>query len=489
MTGPSRPTAAVRFPLDPTGPPIDPFALAGATGVLFHAEGRVLVGLGTALTLGLPSGLDSVSDIRRAGEALASLPCDDRFDADSSGVIGFAALPFERSAPASLVVPEVIFGSEADGRQWVTVVAAGRAALPSSPVGLRSWLVGGTGPKRPDRPDRPEAGADPAPRIRPRSPDASFLAMVAEALAAIGRGQLVKVVLARQVDVTMPTPVDVPALLHRWHRLEPNCAIFSVPTPDGQFVGASPELLVERSGTGVRSRPLAGTAERFAGSGASLLPGRLLESHKDATEHRLVVEAIEATLGDLCSELTAPSQPELVHLRNIIHLGTSLSGTLARRRDGSVPNALDLVEALHPTPAVGGVPTAAARATIGRLEPEPRGRYAGPVGYVDGAGDGRWMVGIRAMTIDGPTARLAAGVGIVDGSTPATELAETNLKLTAVLDALAPGLTATPADAPEEAPRPAPSAEAPHPHGPGIRAWAVRRITSASAGGLSRAAK
>ena len=189
------------------------------------------------------------------------------------------------------------------------------------------------------------AGADPGlgPRVEPRSSDASFLAMVADALEAIDHGQLVKVVLARQVDVTMPAPVDVPALLDRWHRLEPTCTIFSVPTSDGQFVGASPELLVERTGTGVRSRPLAGTAERFVGSEGSLLPGELLESRKDATEHRLVVEAIEATLGGLCSELHAPSQPDLVHLRNIIHLGTSLTGTLARRPDGRVPSALELV--------------------------------------------------------------------------------------------------------------------------------------------------
>jgi isochorismate synthase len=453
---PSPQLAAVRFPLDP-GPPIDPFALAGSTGILFHAEGRVLVGLGTALAIGLPHGLDSVGDVRRAVEVLASVPCADRFDSASSGVVGFAALPFGRSEPASLLLPEVIFGSDPDGREWVTVVAADRSGLPSSPLGLRSWLAAtGTTTDRLARPGTPSWGpgrdgrpdpADPSgPRIEPRSPDASFLAMVADALAAIDRGQLVKVVLARQVDVTMSGPVDMPALLRRWHRLEPNCTVFSVPTSDGQFVGASPELLVERTGTGVHSRPLAGTAQRFVGSEGSLLPGELLESRKDATEHRLVVEAIEATLRGLCSELHAPSQPDLVHLRNIIHLGTSLDGTLARGPDGRVPNALELVEALHPTPAVGGVPATTARAVIGQLEPESRGHYAGPVGYVDAVGDGRWMVGIRAMAIEGLTARLAAGVGIVDGSTPATELAETNLKLSAVLDVLAPGLTIAPAE-------------------------------------------
>lgn len=465
MTASSEGPAAVRFPLDP-GTPIDPFALAGATGTLFHADGRVLVGLGTALTIDLPAGLDSDGDIRRAGGALAAISCTDHSDSPTSAVIAFASLPFERSAPAVLVVPAVTYGSDPDGREWITVVATAGAPLPSSPRGLRAWLVDGAaadgrravGDGRPGLDDdrlRTGRTIGPpgtlGPRVEPRSPDAAFMAMVAEALVAIGRGQVVKVVLARQVDVTSAAPVDVPALLRRWHRLEPNCTIFSVPTPQGQFVGASPELLVERTGTRVRSRPLAGTAERFIGSGGSALPDELLESRKDAAEHRLVVEAIETTLGPLCSELDAPAQPDLVHLRNIVHLGTSLAGTLAERPDGHVPDALQLVQALHPTPAVGGVPTPAARSLIGQLEPESRGHYTGPVGYVDAAGDGRWMLGIRAMTIDGLTARLAAGVGIVDGSTPATELAETNLKLTAVLDALAPEVPGPPADAEGEA--------------------------------------
>jgi menaquinone-specific isochorismate synthase len=440
---------AVRLPLGP-GPPIDPFALAGPAGILFHSGGRALVGLGTALTIDLPHGLDSDSEVQRAAEVLASIPCDDRFDPATGGVIGFGTLPFERSAPAALVIPEVTYGSDDTGREWVTVVVTTGSTLPSTPADLRSWLASGapaTGHGR-ERghsgstahgPDPVEPGTLPS-RVDPRTSDRSFLAMVADALVAIDRGELVKVVLARHVDVTMGHAIDVPGLLRRWHGLEPNCAIFSLPTPDGQFVGASPELLVERCDRRIRSRPLAGTAERFIGAEGSVLPGELLESRKDATEHRLVVEAIAKSLGTLCSDLEIPSRPDLVHLHNIIHLGTSVSGTLAARPDGTVPTALQLVGALHPTPAVGGVPTGPARALISRLEPESRGHYAGPVGYVDARGNGQWMVGIRAMTLGHHTARLTAGVGIVDGSEPATELVEANLKLTAVLDALAPGL-------------------------------------------------
>ena len=187
---------------------------------------------------------------------------------------------------------------------------------------------------------------------------------------------------------------------------------------------------------------MAGTTDR-ANESNGVLPRELLASVKDSAEHRMVVEAIGGALGPLCSQLDVPARPDLVHLHNIIHLGTSVAGILARRSDGSVPTALDLVAALHPTPAVGGVPRDRALALIGRLEPEDRGHYAGPVGYVDAQGDGCWMLGIRSVTVQGPDARLAAGVGVVEGSDPATERVETVLKLTAVFDALAPGVPFT----------------------------------------------
>jgi menaquinone-specific isochorismate synthase len=425
---------AARFPLDP-GPPIDPFALAGRTGILFHSGDRVRVGLGTALRIALPDGLDSTTGLSEAVAGLTAIPCNDQDDRAGGSVTAFAALPFERSEAGALVVPEVTYGRDGS-TEWVIVVAASHADLPRSPAGLRSWLSEAQTTAGDGRP-----GTIPS-RIVPRTSDSDFLAMVTHALAAIGRGELVKVVLARHVEVTLARAIDMPSLLGRWHELEPNCTVFSVPSPTGQFVGASPELLVERTGSAVISRPLAGTSERFIGSGGSVLPGALLESGKDASEHRLVVEAIAEALEPLCTHLDVPVQPDLVHLHNIVHLGTTLRGTLARQPGGAVPDALALVAVLHPTPAVGGVPAVAARAMITRLEPEPRGHYAGPVGYVDANGDGRWMLGIRALTVDDGTAHLTAGVGIVAGSEPAVELVETNLKLTAVLDALAPAADA-----------------------------------------------
>ncbi len=449
--GPS--PVAVRLPLD-TGPAIDPFALAGPTGIVFQSPDRLVVGLGCALSLPLPHGLDAAPDVDRLTAELAAIACEDRFDPGTTGVMAFGSLPFDRSAPGSLVVPEIVYGIESSGEEWVTVVARDRGLLPLGSAGTRAWLQAGIGARGGRGRPAPEAvppnrdvghGLRPAgsgPVISPRLSDASFEAMVAEAVRSVASDDVAKVVVARQVDVAMGEVIDVVALLHRWHRLEPTCSVFSLPTPDGQLVGASPELLVERSGRRVHSRPLAGTTDR-ANESDGVLPRELLSSVKDSAEHRMVVEAIGGALGPLCSQLDVPARPDLVHLHNITHLGTSVTGTLACRSDGSVPTALDLVAALHPTPAVGGVPRDRALALIDRLEPEDRGHYAGPVGYVDARGDGCWMLGIRSVTVQGPDARLAAGVGVVEGSDPGTERVETLLKLTAAFDALAPGVRFT----------------------------------------------
>jgi isochorismate synthase len=459
---------AARLPLEP-GPPIDPFVLAGTCGIVFVSEGRVLVGLGCATTLALPHGLDVGAELADVGRRLAAIPCEDRVgpvgvgpagrvaragdngQAAGKGVVAFGALPFDRSASASLIVPEVLFAREPTGEEWLTVVSPGRHRLPVGHADLRSWLLARSG-LRSDEPVVIDPGSAARPHVMSISTEGSsesFEAMVDEALVAIHHGDLDKVVLARSMEVTAGDTIDIAGLLHRWNRLEPDCALFSMPGTEGQFVGASPELLVERSGTRVRSRPLAGTTFRSAGdvtepgtptvAGESLLPTELLASVKDGREHGLVVEAIAQQLEPLCAELDIPPRPELVRLHNIAHLGTTLVGVLARRAGRPAPSALELVGALHPTPAVGGVPVDSARSLIARLEPRPRGRYAGPVGYLDAAGDGKWVLGIRAVSIRDRTAGLAAGVGIVDGSDPRAELAETILKFNAVLDALAPG--------------------------------------------------
>jgi menaquinone-specific isochorismate synthase len=446
--------SAVRTALPP-GPPIDPFVLAGTDGTVLADGDRVVVGIGRAVVLDLPEGLGDAAGVDAVVRAVASVACDDRLAASAGvghPVVAMGALPFERSAPGRLVVPELTYVVSSAGVEWVTVVAddAGTLPDPDDPDALAALRT-----RLSDRAAAaPQRGSDPSrsgvPVVVPRSGDAEFEGAVATAVDAIRRGDLVKVVLARAVDVELPADVDVVALLHRWSALEPSCTLFSVPTPGGQFVGASPELLVERSGDQVCSRPLAGTTDRDHGA-ASALPPALLDSAKDGEEHRLVVDAIRSELDPVTVRLTVPDRPELVHLHTITHLGTTVRGTLRPTADGNVPSALHLVARLHPTPAVGGVPRSEATTLIHRLEQVPRGPYAGPVGWIDGAGDGRWMVGIRAMTVDGPSVRLTAGVGIVADSDPRTELEETDLKFRAVYGALAPGApfdtSATPADA------------------------------------------
>jgi menaquinone-specific isochorismate synthase len=425
----------------PAGAAVDPYALAGATGTVLVDGDRVMVGLGRALTIELPGGLADGPAVDAAVAALAGVDCVDRLPAGvrapGHAVVAFGALPFDRTAPASLVVPELTYVRERDGTEWVTAVDPAGTTLPDpddpeASGTLRDRLVERAGTCRPA-----DSGSG-APVVVPLGADADFERSVATAVDAIDRHELVKVVLARAVDVRVDVDVDVTALLRRWAALEPSCTVFSVATSAGQFVGASPELLVERVADQVRSRPLAGTTDRVHDVGGGL-PAALLESAKDGEEHRLVVDAIRDELAPVTTALRVPDRPELVHLHSITHLGTSLVGTLRPGPDGTVPTALHLVARLHPTPAVGGVPRAAATELIDRLEPTPRGTYAGPVGWVDGAGDGRWMVGIRAMTVDGRAVRMTAGVGIVAGSDPHTELLETRLKFRAVYDALAPG--------------------------------------------------
>jgi menaquinone-specific isochorismate synthase len=436
------PLAAVRRRVPP-GPPIDPYALAGNTGILYDSGDRLLVGIGSALTLPLESGLDPPSGLDRIRRVLAALPCDDEAEEPGSAVVAFGALPFDRSEPTSLIVPELIYDRRSNGEEWVTVIGRAFSGAPRDELTAAGHRgSASTVARRRKTPNRENGTAGAV--VRPLSSDHEFLGIVGAAVAAIERGELSKVVLSRQVDIGFEHALEVPELLDRWRAMEPNCTVFSMPTPEGQFVGASPELLVERHDDQVHCRPLAGSTGQMSDQDAA----NFRSSSKETLEHRLVPEAIGRALAPLCSSLDVPAEPALVRLHNIMHLGTSIHGVLLRQPaaghpDGEVPTALDLVSALHPTPAVAGVPTDRAVDTIGKLESELRGTYAGPVGFVDGNGDGRWVVGIRAATLHGSTARLVAGVGIVRGSEPAAELAETSLKFTAVFDALAPGVPFT----------------------------------------------
>jgi len=256
----------------------------------------------------------------------------------------------------------------------------------------------------------------------------------------IRAGDLSKVVLARDLYATASQDIDVRVLLARLAARYPDCWTFCC----AGLVGATPELYIRRVGADVRSLVLAGTTPR-GGSAAEddALGAALLASAKDVEEHRYAVADVRAALAPLCDRLDIDEQPWLLRLANLQHLATGVTGRLAgspQAAPGAAlsehASALALAAALHPTAAVCGTPAGAAMELIRELEGMDRGRYAGPVGWVDARGNGEWGIALRCAELDGPRARLFAGCGIVADSDPVAELAETQVKFRPMQDAL-----------------------------------------------------
>jgi menaquinone-specific isochorismate synthase len=341
---------------------------------------------------------------------LAATSVEDEVGIPGSGPLAIASFSFadQDSSPAGtsvLVVPRVVIGRR-NGVAWRTV-------------------VGRPHPQAPVTPPRHAAGArlleDPA------AVDA-WRSAVASAVSDIRSGDLAKVVLALAMDAEADEPIDGRDVLSRLTERYPDCWGFLV---DG-LVGATPELLVERVGGQVRSRILAGTIPRTGDDcDDAKLSAALLASEKDLDEHRLAAGPVAERLARHCSSLTLPDEPSLLQLPNLLHLATEMTGRL----HGDT-TALGLAGDLHPTPAVAGTPSAAALRRIARLETADRGRYAGPVGWMDAHGDGEFCLALRCAQVSGSSARLFAGCGIVAESDPDTEVAEWRAKLRPVQDAL-----------------------------------------------------
>jgi menaquinone-specific isochorismate synthase len=249
---------------------------------------------------------------------------------------------------------------------------------------------------------------------------------VGAAVTRIRAGGLRKVVLARDLHASTAVGVDERLLLGRLAARYPDCYTFAC----AGLVGATPELLIKRQDRQISSLVLAGTMPRSPDPGRdAALGAALLASAKETEEHGYAAAGVRDALGPLCDELTVASRPSLLRLANVQHLATAVTGRLAaQRHPGGIPSALALVDAVHPTAAVCGTPAEAAMELIRELEGMDRGRYAGPVGWVDTSGNGEWCIALRCAEIDGHQARLFAGCGIVAGSDPATELAETQAK-------------------------------------------------------------
>lgn len=382
---------------------VDLLAVAGDDGYLAARDGVGLAGRGVALRVAMEGD-------EGAQAALAAIHADDDVRQPGTGPVAFGAWPFRPGAARELVVPQVVVGRDDRGGRWLTTIDD---ADPGPALAVAPPLH--------DGPAQVE--------VRAAEAAADWCKAVVDGREAVRDGHLRKVVLARQLLVEADVAWSPATVLRRLAATFPGCTLGLV---DG-FVCASPELLVSREGDLVRSHPLAGTAPRGGEPSADArLAAGLIASAKDRAEHQVTIDFVHDALLPWCSFLDEEAEPSIVGVANVQHLGTMVEGRLS----DPPPSVLALVDALHPTPAVAGDPREDALELIGRLETGDRGRYAGPVGWVDAAGNGRWAVGIRSAEIDGRHARLWAGVGIVAHSEPDAELEETRAKFQAMLSAL-----------------------------------------------------
>ena len=379
-----------------------PSALAWVHG------GEGLVGWGEAARIPVPGGPDRFTAAARAlHELFATATVDDHVGLPGTGPVAFGSFGFDPKSPDStLIIPRRVLGRR-NGVAWLTTIGDDTDPLtlpnaPHAPADLH-WHEGAL-------------------------PEHAWRQAVATAVDRIRDGHLGKVVLARDLTVRADTPIDARVLLHRLAARHPACYTFSC----AGLVGATPELLIRRTGDTVESLVLAGTTARGTDPADDhARAARLFASAKDREEHRYAADMVRDALAPLCADLTVPDEPELLTLPNLIHLASPVHGRLAADR-----SVLDVVAALHPTPAVCGTPTDTAMDLIRELESMDRGRYAGPVGWIDARGDGEWGIALRCAEIDGTRARLFAGCGIVADSDPDAELAEARTKFRAMQDAL-----------------------------------------------------
>lgn len=417
-----------------------------------------LVGIGRALRLRAagPDRFDALSAAWQ--EIAAAAEVDNEVGLPGSGLIGFAALAFSaHSATASVIdIPRFVMGRR-DGRVWLTAVTtpgdpedAGGLALSHTPLAppraprtrpghvtpedyveivaraverLRAEAGTGAGA---------EAGADGAPGT-PAGAGASTGGGTSAGAGPAAGEPLGKVVLARDEVVETDEEIDVRAVLGRLNSAYPTCWTFDV----AGLVGATPELLIGVTDGQVTSRVLAGTYQVQGDPAEEIAAARAqLGSAKDSSEHAFAIDSLAASLSTVSEDLHVDAEPHLLQLATVIHLASDAHGTL-RRGDHGCPTALEVARAVHPTAAVGGFPKDRAIEVIEELEDADRGRFAGPVGWIDERGNGQFGIALRCGQLEAPNRiRLFAGAGIMPDSDPASELAETEAKLAPMKRAL-----------------------------------------------------
>lgn len=379
--------------------------------VTWLRRGQGLVGWGVAAEVRTTGATRFADAAKWWSETVARAEVHDVVQEPGTGLVSFGSFAFtDEPGDSVLVVPSVVVGRRGEVA-WLTTVDCEldlplTQEAPPAPVGVR-FADGALNGEQ-------------------------WMSVVADAVARITGGDLEKVVLARDLVATAAEPIDVRWPLRRLATGYPMCWTFHV---DGLF-GATPEMLVRRERGLVTSRVLAGTIRRTGDDERDLaLAATLARSSKDLEEHEYAVRSVADALEPHCSSMNVPEAPFVLHLPNVMHLATDVNGVV---HDATTVSSLQLAEALHPSAAVGGTPTPVAVALIAELEGMDRGRYAGPVGWMDASGDGEWGIALRSASIDGPTVRLFAGCGIVGDSAPEAELAEAQAKFVPVRDALAP---------------------------------------------------
>ncbi|MFD7296261.1 isochorismate synthase [Streptomyces sp. NPDC059897] len=332
---------------------------------------------------------------------------DSRRRAGDPNPVVMGALPFDPGAAPALAVPESV--------RWAPPLREDPLIALPVPTAGAQWSVREV----------------PEPEV--------YGAAVAAAVERMKAGEFDKVVLARTLELTAREAPDLPVMLRRLARRDPAGYTFAVPSAPGRtLIGASPELLVSRTGATLTANPLAGSAPRSADLAEDVRrAAALLESAKDLHEHAVVVDAVREALAPFCARIDVPARPTLVRTAAMWHLSTTVTGELA---DPGRTTALDLAAALHPTPAVCGTPTGLARQVIAESEPFDRGAYTGMVGWQNADGDGEWVVTIRCAEAEGNLLRLFAGAGIVAESSPEAETAETGAKFRTFLNAVGAAL-------------------------------------------------
>ena len=383
--------------------------LPEAGALAWVSEGEGLVAWGEAARLEL-TGPDRFARAQAWwAERVAAADVTDAVGLPGTGLVAFGSFAFDETAASSvLVIPEVLVGRRR-GTTWITTVGTATArttpTVPRPAVGVRFADGSRTPPE--------------------------WMSAVADAVRRIERGEVGKVVLARDLVAQLDEPLDPRYPLTRLAATYPACWTFLV---DG-LLGATPEMLVRLRGGTATSRVLAGTLRRTGDANKDMRQSdAMARSIKDVEEHGYAVRSVADALALHCRSLDVPAAPFVLQLANVMHLASDVTGTVT---DGA--SSLGLVASLHPSAAVCGTPTEAALGLIREIEGLDRGRYAGPVGWMDSAGDGDWGIALRCATIDPQdrrVLRLYAGCGIVAGSVPVRELTESNAKLVPMRDAL-----------------------------------------------------